>query len=723
MIIKKIQIENYLCYYGLNSCQFEDGLNIVLGENNEGKTKFFEAIDWLFTGQNEDLGTLASAKKIKEISPGDGFRVSVSMIVHQFDSEFKITRSFAVQKQSENKIETSNLIFEGEETDFNTGQREPKNAQILLNRVFPHQIRRYSMFKGETQLNIFENDEALSNLINLFSEARHFDKYTEKISFLREKAEKAVDTSTKQNQKNQREYQNLERDIQILQKEKKEKLIFRDSTEEEISNLEKNISEAEKYVDNAKDLKIINERIQKTKEKISSLNSIIDENFTQSLFDESWILVNFEPFQKEFSKKITTHSQERRKLQSEFDRLKGIKEGEKKAKEELLNNAVPLPIGVPSKDHMEEMLKDKVCKVCNTPAPKGSKPYKFMAERLKDYLSSQDITTDNSETQEDLFKYDYTNRLDNLKISHEDNLKNYRLIKSKIGEHFEFNYKRKKEIEKYENQLNKEKTERERILGNSKIGDEETLIGVFKNYTSWQSDLNSAKKDQIEIQGALADISEKLNAKEEEKNKIDLDSASSFLINTRNILRDIETIIIETKNRKFDEFIISLETKSNKFLNNINVEAFTGQIKFTKRKLGETKFKIDVSLIEEGGRYFVPGTAVRTSMNISILLAISELAHEVRDETYPMIFDAPTSSFGETKTGDFLNLIYKTTNQKIIFLKDFIGSIRNPDGTVKDLYIKGEFNSIQREKAFWVKLERPFNKKDLSTLNTEIIPL
>lgn len=119
----------------------------------------------------------------------------------------------------------------------------------------------------------------------------------------------------------------------------------------------------------------------------------------------------------------------------------------------------------------------------------------------------------------------------------------------------------------------------------------------------------------------------------------------------------------------------------------------------------------------------MPGTAVRTSMNISILLAISELANEVRDETYPMIFDAPTSSFGETKTGDFLNLIYQTSNQKIILLKDFIGSIKNADGSIKELYIKDEFNYVKREKAFWVKLERPFDKHELSTINANVTPL
>ena len=214
-----------------------------------------------------------------------------------------------------------------------------------------------------------------------------------------------------------------------------------------------------------------------------------------------------------------------------------------------------------------------------------------------------------------------------------------------------------------------------------------------------------------------------IKLKQDEKDKIDLNSASSFLLNTRDILRHIEEIFNETKEKKFDEFINRLESKSNKYLSKINVEAFTGQIKFSKKRIGGDRMKIEVSLIESGGRYFVPGTAVRTSMNISILLAISELANEVRDETYPMIFDAPTSSFGETKTSDFLNLIYETSNQKIILQKDFIGSIKNPDGSIKELFIKDEFNSVKRKKAFWVKLERPFDKNILSTINTEVNPL
>jgi DNA sulfur modification protein DndD len=103
---------------------------------------------------------------------------------------------------------------------------------------------------------------------------------------------------------------------------------------------------------------------------------------------------------------------------------------------------------------------------------------------------------------------------------------------------------------------------------------------------------------------------------------------------------------------------------------------------------------------------------------ISILFAISELASEIKEENFPMIFDAPTSSFGESKTAQFLNLVYETKNQKILLLKDFI---QRDESNM--LFIKKEFEMIKRDKAFWVKLERPFDGYNLKTINTQVITI
>jgi DNA sulfur modification protein DndD len=716
MIIRKIQIDNYLCYYDNNTFELSEGLNIILGENGEGKTKFFESVDWLFNGENRELDMLVSAKKLNETEIGDSFRVRVSMTVEQYGEKSIITKSFLAKKEKANECSTSSFMIEGI-SENSSGERTQVDGQALLDRIFPFQIRKYSMFKGEAELNIFESDSALANLINLFSEAKHYDKYSEKGAFLREKAEKAVEDSSKLDKKNEALYRRLEVEILQLEREKEKYKVHLNATEDEIKKIEENLQDAERHVSNADALDTLNKRIKDIEERIAYLTGRIDENYTTSLFDENWILVNFEPFHKEFAEKVSAHSKTRRALQTEFDKQKGIKVGEKKAKAELLNNAIPLPNNVPSKAVMEEMLNDEICKVCNRGAKKGTEAYEFMMNRLKIYLESQVSEDNEPDKDEPLFKYDYTNRLDNLSISHEDNLKKIRLIRTKIKELFEFNHDRKKDIEELNEQLEKEKSEREKILGNSIIGAEK-LSDVLKNYNSWQSDLKNRNKDQVDYTTKLKSLEFELKAKKEEKDKIDMSSANSFLIKTRNILRDIETIFIDTKEKKFDDFIDKLQTKSNNFFKTINIDAFTGTIVFTrKNKVNRTI--VDVDLQEDGRTFYKPNQSLLTSMHISILFAISELASEIKEENFPMIFDAPTSSFGENKTAQFLNLIYETENQKILLIKDFL----HTDKATKTLSIKKEFENVRRDKAFWVKLERPFDPNNLKTINSQVITL
>jgi len=716
MIIREIQIENYLCYYDTNSFELSEGLNIILGENGEGKTKFFEAVDWLFNGENRKLDMLVSAKKLNETEIGESFRVRVSMTVEQYGEKSIITKSFLAKKEKANECSTLSFMIEGI-SENSSGERTQVDGQRLLDRIFPFQIRKYSMFKGEAELNIFENDSALVNLINLFSKVKHYDKYSEKGVFLREKAEKAVDDSAKLDKKNEKRYKGLEIEILQLEREKEKYKIHLNTTEEEIRKIEENLQEAERHVTNADALETLNKRIKGIEEKISGLNAKIDENYTTSLFDENWILVNFVSFHKEFAKKVSEHSKTRRELQSEFDKQKGVKEGERKAKAELFNNAIPLPNNIPSKAIMEEMLNDEICKVCNREAKKGSEAYEFMSKRLKTYLESQ-VTEDNEpDKDEPLFKYDYTNRLYNISISHEDNLKNIKLIRTKIKERFEFNDARKKDIEEQNEKLNKEKTERERILGNSSIA-EEKLINVLKNYNAWQRDLKNRNQDKMDYTSKLKNLESELKAKKEEKDKIDTSSANSFLINTRNILRDIETIFTDTKEKKFDEFIKKLQSKSNNFFKKINIDAFTGIIVFTRRNKANRTI-VEVVLQEDGRTFYKPGQSLLTSMHISILFAISELASEIQEENFPMIFDAPTSSFGENKTAQFLNLIFDTDNQTILLIKDFLYT----DKATKTLSIKKEFENVRRDKAFWIRLERPFNPNNLKTINTQVIEL
>lgn len=717
MIIKKIIFENFLCYYGLKEFELSKGLNIILGENGEGKTKFFEAIEWLFTGSDRNLELLISAKALADAEINEQFRVRVAMNVEQYDEKKTIAKSFSVIKIDEKNCTTSNYSVEGIEEN-KVGERSQVDGINLLERVFPSKIRRYSMFKGEAQLDIFKNDDALMNLITTFSNAKYYEKYSEKGIYLRERAEKAVDEATRNNSKSLKEYKRLEEEILKLIGDQNKASVMINSLEEQKGKIEEFIQEAEKYVTNAEALSTINGRINNIQEQMTRVSSSIDEEYTTALFDKKWILIHFEKVHHEYSKKVTALSNNKRELQTDFDRQIGIKKGKDLMKAQLLNSSIPLPIGVPSKAHMEEMLKDEICKVCNRPAKRGSAAHNFMLSRLEEYLSSQkpEEITDNED--QVLFKNDYISKLFNLAVNHEDNLSELRSVKKNIKELFEFNNKRREELESLLQKQNHEITERDKIIGSSTLGAEK-LVSVLKNYNAWQRDLITNNRDLIYYKNQLNEINEKLKQKKIEKDGIDTQNVNTFLLKTREVLRDIEEIFHSTKQRKFDEFIQILQKKSNSIFERINIESFTGTIVFNRKTLAG-KEVVKIELQEHDGRIFhLPNQSLLTSMHISILLAISELAAEYSEESFPMIFDAPTSSFGETKTSQFLNLIYENTNQKILLVKDFL--VLNEK--TNKLEIKEEFNGVKRNKAFWIYLERPFNKKNLSTLNTQVMTL
>ncbi|MBK9452809.1 MAG: hypothetical protein IPN95_25990 [Bacteroidetes bacterium] len=139
---------------------------------------------------------------------------------------------------------------------------------------------------------------------------------------------------------------------------------------------------------NAQELQNINGRISTIEKDLLTTRSRLDDNFTIPLLDEFWILEGFEPVLDEYILKVENAYNLRRKIQSEFDREKGVREGQRMAHLELLNNAVPLPLTVPSKVHMEEMLQEEICKVCNREAKKGTDAYNFMYRRLQEYFKS-----------------------------------------------------------------------------------------------------------------------------------------------------------------------------------------------------------------------------------------------------------------------------------------------------------------------------------------------
>ena len=158
MIIKELRIKNFRSYYGDNNrFVFSDGLTLIIGDNGDGKTTFFEALQWLFnTGESDE--------------------VTVSMLF-EHDGEKSVEKSFSFERTGEDTFKVGSLMYRGFET--NNSERVSVNGKALIDRCYDAFIQRFSMFKGESELNVFDSPTALKDLVDKFSDIRQFDKLEE----------------------------------------------------------------------------------------------------------------------------------------------------------------------------------------------------------------------------------------------------------------------------------------------------------------------------------------------------------------------------------------------------------------------------------------------------------------------------------------------------------------------------------------------------------------
>ena len=124
----------------------------------------------------------------------------------------------------------------------------------------------------------------------------------------------------------------------------------------------------------------------------------------------------------------------------------------------------------------------------------------------------------------------------------------------------------------------------------------------------------------------------------------------------------------------------------------------------------------EIILIDtDGTRIYSPNTALKTTMYMSLLFAVAKLTTIKHENDYPLIFDAPTSSFTAAKESDFFGVIAGINKQTIIVTKSFL--IEDADGNSK--LDRERLKEIDAKK-YRIEKKRPFDEKDLSTIQTTV---
>lgn len=713
MRIKQVVITNYQCYYGRNVFDFVEGVNIIHGANGHGKTKFFEAIEWLFNDSLCNLDGLISQKAVHtEIKEGIEVPVSVRMTVTQNNEVKTIEKLFIAKKNNENiNVSKPNLTGIREEE---TGERYQVDfPKSLRDEIFDAHIRRYSMFKGETDLKVFENKDALSILIEMFSDTAYLKKYIPKAEYFVNRAESAVTAAGKKNAKGEKQYAILSGEILNLKREISDKESEKNQHEINIEKNRRSIDKYENIIDNAEAYQTLSERIRIKENEISRQQSIVRncEKYTQDLFDKNWILAGYIPVFEEFKVKIANISKTKRKLENEFQQ----KIGEKKAIENLKNGIIPLPIGAPTRLHMEEMIEAELCKVCNREADKGSEAYEFMSNRLQEYIEAveKDVIQ-----KKHLFKNNYINSLTKISDSNDENISNIINMESKISDNFEFVENRKADINKKIEELEKEEVERAKVIGGSNI-DVGSAATILKDFKGLNTNIKEENISLSSLSNIIKSKKDKLEDFQNQKNNIDRINVAGYLMKTKDLLNDVLTITSETTHKEFNTLVIDLEKQANEIFQATNEGAYTGKLKLYKSKIGNQN-QVEFKVLDNFNNPFALNGAQEVLAHTSLLLAISKMVKNEANESYPLILDAPLSTFDSNKYPVFFNSFKENTDQCIILVKDFIKEDENKKISIDDRFYHDD---IVKDKSLWVKLDENSIENQIETTNSVVVEL
>lgn len=718
MIIKEIRIKNFRSYYGDNNkFEFSDGLTLILGDNGDGKTTFFDALQWLFNTMIDkgNIDHMSEMRKSK-MEIGEQEEVSVTMLF-EHDGEKSVEKSFFVERVNEDSFRVGPLVYRGYET---LGvERVQVSGKNLINRCYDAFIQRFSMFKGEAELNVFDNATALKDLVDKFSDIRKFDNLVEYTSSFESKSNTAYLKEMKSDKKVAEEAKSLDNQINRLtdeistkKKEIRDKAFSLEVFSKRLEELEENQETSERY-------KEIQSRLKNKEDKKTQLKAQIGRiNYSHALLDKMWILCVFPNILQEFKQKCSAFSKEKRKQEREYERQKAIEIGKLEAVKEiqgaLVNGAPELPWYLPNQETMEEMLHDHICKVCGRPAEEGSDEYNFMLQKLEEYkrhiaLEATKKSQKEAIEEKELFKFSNIESLHNLSISLSgSNESQISGLVREISDRMELVERLTQDLKEIEQQIQDTVDEKSRLLIQAGNVSEAILEKDFNDIKGLFDQKGRAEVRLTELNNELSQLQTKMDGLQKQMDALNPDSSQVKVYrDVHRVLEEISKAFAMAKKKNLRHFLSDMEEKANGYLEYLSANDFHGEIRLRQTADDSTEIRLYSS---NGTEIKKPSGSQLTVMYISVLFAISDFTQEKRDEDYPLVFDAATSSFGDSKEEHFYNVIDGLKKQCIIVTKDFItkGKIRFPE-------IEKLTCSVYR-----IKKADGFDSKNMATVRTTI---
>lgn len=638
MLLESIKLENFRQFRNeyIEFAQGADGKNvtIIIGDNGSGKTTFAQAFFWCLYGETEFSDKNMINKLVaSDMKPGQKEKVQVTLKLTHGNVSYTLMREQAYSKDYSNRIKGDNTIFDIaiKDSKGNTTYVKKTLCEGEVKSILPKELSKYFFFDGEriekmskdisTGKKATDFAEAVKGLLGLnamFSAIQHFNP----------KSRSGVIGSYENSYSANSNSKIIEYTKTI------------ESCNENIAKIDDRLDELENQIEQATSRKA--EKVEEIKlyaegEELQSQKERLLKQIKSANASRSAVI-------KEISKNFNAN------MSFFFSSSLMLKALEFIANKDFTGKDIPFMHG----KTIEYLLKQKVC-ICGTHLDEGSVPYNNVKDLL-DFLPPQSLSTNIRD-----FKKE-SNRRANARENLYDDIREKMAIISKQDE----------EIVNLNDDLNAI----EKKLSSNDVRNTVRNINAEIQICDQTIRTNQTERDQLLMQkGGF----------EKDATRADTERRNLTLLDENNKKIEIYKAYAEKIYQELQEVYVSSETKIRSKLESTINEIFRTIYEGGLSLTIDEKYHISVYADDYDGDVET-STAQSISVIFAFITGIIKMARENRtannedaqllsSEPYPLVMDAPLSTFDKRRIKTVCESLPNIAEQVIIFIKDTDGEL------------------------------------------------
>ena len=662
MIIKSISMSNFQCFHGshdINSISFSDGINLIIGDNGQGKSKFWDAFYWVLYDQTfnsdtrEFIGTsqyrenILSDKAKKECQVGEEIVAEVRLIaVDSRDIDYEITRFFRATKVSDREWQTeprSTLVIR----HFKVIQFEilaEEKHQSVLQRVLPGHLKPYMWFQGEQVDNLmdFKSKTSLTQAITLLSDIKIYDDLIAITKKGAEKAESAYNRALNRLSSDAAKSATFDTVLERLKKDIGTETTLLNTNKINNETAQIGLDELMNKIKGAEEQSTDRQEKDRLTGEITLKKTALNlkiENLNKNLFSSSWLLKDVQPIFNEYNDKYKAYIDSHHETKAMG-----------KISESQLALDQPQPI------FMDKMLAAEKCFVCGRDAHQGSEEF-IHIQGVRDRERTEDKADLNNDCST-LFKRLYDNT-----VRYERTIKG---INSSISGEL-------KEIQSLKGQI---------IDRNARVQEIMEMFGelitdgnadnIIKEFRTHQLNRERFSQQVAENGKKIEELNKKRKEVETNRESLVVGEVNPT-VKAANITFNKLVLVSEaTRESVFIKLVKQLEDTANAIFQDMTKrnKSITGRL-----HLRVLDTRTCFPEIVDGDGHSLSGSNDSNIILVKLALMMAVLTSKNQwSQNYCLVSDAPTSKMSSHYSNGFYEALGKNFKQSIVMTYDFLSS-------------------------------------------------